>query len=318
MATKSDRHKPDDPLLDVKLLRFFDALYTLRRLGRVAEQLGQSPPTVSIWLSHLRTALQDPLFVRTATGMQPTPRADALIGTVREALAAIRSLSEEPPDFNPAQDARGFRLCMSDGGMLTLLPQLLAHMRVHAPQVRLEAIKISPQTAAQLESGEADLAVGLVPDLDKGFYQQALFDQVWVCLVNPEHPRLRNTLDRQAYMREGHVNIVYGTGHRMLDAALERAQVTRQVFLEMPVYMGIPAIVSSSDLIATMPSRTGHALARSSGLSLFPCPIPVPPFTVKQYWHERYHHDPGLRWLRSVVQSLFLERAARAESPPSV
>lgn len=313
---KNDRRRPSDPLLDVKLLRFFDALYTTRRLGRVAEELGQSAPTVSIWLSQLRVALQDPLFVRTAAGMQPTPRADALIDTVREALSAIRSLNEEPKGFDPAQDARAFRVCMSDGGMLTLLPKLLAHVRVHAPHVRLEAIKINPQTAAMLEAGEADLAVGLVPDLDKGFYQQSLFDQVWVCLVNPEHPRLRNALDREAYMREGHVNVMHGTGHRMLDAALERAQVSRKVFLEMPVYMGIPAIVSSSDLIATMPNRTGHALARSFGLSLFPCPIPVPPFTVKQYWHERYHHDPGHRWLRSVVQSLFMERTVRAAELP--
>ena len=311
---RSERPKPDDLLLDVKLLRFFDVLYSTRRLGRAAEQLGQSAPTVSIWLSQLREVLKDPLFVRTSGGMLPTPRAEALLPTVREALLALRALSAEPLPFEPLHADRRFRVCMTDGGMLTLLPHILASMRRLAPNVQFEAIKIGAETAALLEAGDADLAIGLVPELDTGFYQQALFDQVWVCLVNPAHPRVRDRLDIEGYSNEGHIDVVQGTGHRMLDAALERAQVRRKVFLEMPVYLGIPAIVSSSDLIATMPSRTGHTLARSFGLNLFACPVPVPPFTVKQYWHERFHHDAANRWLRGLIQELFLERAARPEA----
>ncbi len=311
---RSERPKPDDLLLDVKLLRFFDVLYSTRRLGRAAEQLGQSAPTVSIWLSQLREVLKDPLFVRTSGGMLPTPRAEALLPTVREALQALRALSAEPRPFEPLHADRRFRVCMTDGGMLTLLPHILASLRMLAPNVQFEAIKIGAETAALLEAGDADLAIGLVPELDTGFYQQALFDQVWVCLVNPGHPRVRDRLDIEDYSSEGHIDVVQGTGHRMLDAALERIQVRRKVFLEMPVYLGIPAIVSSSDLIATMPSRTGHTLARSFGLNLFACPVPVPPFTVKQYWHERFHHDAANRWLRGLIQELFLERTARHEA----
>lgn len=304
---RSEKNALDDALLDVKLLRFFDVLYSTRRLARAAEQLGQSAPTVSIWLNQLRDALKDPLFVRTPSGMLPTPRAEQLMPSVREALRVLRSLNAEPQTFDPLSADRVFRVCITDGGMLTLLPHVLASLRRLAPLVRLEVIKLGPDAGALLESGEADIAVGLVPELDTGFYQQALFDQVWVCLVNPDHPRVRNQLDCEAYAREGHIEISLGTGHSMLAAALERAQIRRTVFLEMPVYLGVPAMVSSSDLIATMPSRTGHSLARSFGLNLFPCPVPVPPFTVKQYWHERFHHDAGHRWLRGLVQELFLE-----------
>ena len=56
-------------------------------MTRAAQALGQSQPTVSIWLAKVRQQLGDPLFVRTAGGMPPTPRADALIDTVREVLA---------------------------------------------------------------------------------------------------------------------------------------------------------------------------------------------------------------------------------------
>lgn len=47
-------------LPDLKLLQLFDLLYDTRSVTRVAEQLGQSQPTVSIWLARLREHLHDP------------------------------------------------------------------------------------------------------------------------------------------------------------------------------------------------------------------------------------------------------------------
>ena len=79
MTTSDD----DTRLPSLKLLRLFELLYTTGSVTRSAEQLGQSQPTVSIWLAQLRRLLGDPLFVRTPAGMQPTPRADALIPPVR-------------------------------------------------------------------------------------------------------------------------------------------------------------------------------------------------------------------------------------------
>ncbi|MEY4767253.1 MAG: hypothetical protein RI907_3926, partial [Pseudomonadota bacterium] len=134
---------PDTPNLpDLKLLQLFDVLYNTRSVTRAAEQLGQSQPTVSIWLAHLREHLRDPLFVRTASGMQPTPRADALIGQSREILESLRRLSAWESDFVPRTAQRRFRICMTDASHVTLLPQLLTHVRAEAPQVRLEAARI--------------------------------------------------------------------------------------------------------------------------------------------------------------------------------
>ena len=35
-------------------------------------------------------------------------------------------------------------------------------------------------------------------------------------------------------------------------------------------------------------------------------PFSLPGLAIKQHWHERYQHDPANRWLRSVVEELFL------------
>lgn len=307
-----DPASADAALLDLKLVRLFDLLYSTGSVTRSAEQLGQSQPTVSIWLARLRGALHDPLFVRTSAGMQPTPRADALIATAREALDSLRRLSETRPEFVPAHAQRRFRICMTDASHITLLPQLLAHVRAAAPQVRLQAARIDADTPRALQAGEADLALGLIPELEAGFFQQTLFEQDWVCLANPQHPRLSSALTLRAYKDEAHIGVAYGTGHRLLEAALEQQRIERRVLLELPGFLGLPAIVSTTDLIVTLPRQIGESLARFGGLKVFPCPVPIATFTVKQHWHGRYHHDPANRWLRGVCADLFLQRTPRA------
>jgi hypothetical protein len=60
---------------------------------------------------------------------------------------------------------------------LVLLPQLMNRLSEVAPSVRVEVTRISARTPKMLESGDADLAVGFMPELEAGFYQQKLFDQ---------------------------------------------------------------------------------------------------------------------------------------------
>lgn len=299
----------DAAFLDVKLLRLLDLLYSTRSVTRAAERLGQSQPTVSIWLARLRKQLGDPLFVRTPQGMQPTPRADALIATVREVLEGLCRLSETEARFDPATAQREFRIFMTDASHITLLPRLFAHVRALAPQVRLEAAAIDARMVEALQSGEGDLALGLVPGLEAGFYQQTLYGQDWICLVNPRHPRMGQRFTLRDYAAEAHVGIVSGTGYQLLDGALKAQGVERRVLLELPGFLGLSAILSTSDLVATLPRHIGETLAQAAGLRVLPCPLKIPSFTVKQYWHARYHHDAGNRWLRGICAELFLPPA---------
>lgn len=195
---------------------------------------------------------------------------------------------------------------MTDASHVTLLPKLFTHVRALAPNVKLEAASIGPQMVAELQSGEGDLALGLIPGLDAGFYQQVLFDQTWICLTNPRHPRLKSAISLADYVNANHVGIVAGTGQTLLEATLKELGVKRKVALKLPGFLGLSAILLSTDLVATLPQHIGETLARAAGLRVLPCPFEIPSFTVKQHWHARYHHDPANRWLRSVCAELFL------------
>ncbi|HEX8011693.1 MAG TPA: LysR family transcriptional regulator [Casimicrobiaceae bacterium] len=301
---------------DARMLILFDEIYRTQSMTRAAERLDLSQPTASIWLAKLRREWRDPLFVRTASGMQPTPRADALIGPAREALALLRRLSGDEPEFNPAAAHRSFRVCMTDASHITLLPRILAHVRSVGPRIRLEVAPISADTGRMLETGEADLAIGYIPGLEAGFHEQRLYRQDFVCLVNARHPRIGTSFTARAYKEEAHIGILSSTSYPMLESSIKSEGIERRVQLELPGFLGLAAIVSSTDLIATVPRTIGETLARMGSIRLFQCPVKVPTFMVKQYWHARYHHDPGVRWLRGVCSRLFAQpETPRARAP---
>jgi DNA-binding transcriptional LysR family regulator len=295
----------ENELHDPKLLRVLDVLYSTGSVTRAALALGQSQPTVSIWLARARQAMGDPLFVRTPKGMQATPRMDSLIGTIRDVLLGLQRLAQNQTPFNPLHSKREFRIFMTDASHITLLPKLFSHVRTLAPNVRLSAATIGQSMAQSLQNGEADLAIGLIPSLEAGFYQQALYEQDWVCLRGSGK---NERISKKQYAVANHVNISSGTGASLLASALQTAQVDRQVLLELPGFLGLPAILSTTDLLATLPRQIGEMLARSAGLQVLACPVSVPHFTVKQLWHARYHHDNASRWLRSIVAELFLQK----------
>jgi len=296
---------------DVRILVLFDEVYRTQSMTRAADRLDVSQPTASIWLARLRRHWHDPLFVRTSAGMQPTPRADALIGPTREALALLRGLSGDEPTFDPGSAHRNFRICMTDASHITLLPRILAHVRGVGPNIRLDVANISAATAHMLETGEADLALGYIPGLEAGFHEQPLYTQDFICLVSAQHPRIGAVFTSRAYKDEAHIGILSSTSYPMLQSSLKSQGIDRRVQLELPGFLGLAAIVSSTDLIATVPRTIGETLARMGPIKVFPCPAKVPTFTVKQYWHVRYHHDPGVHWLRGVCARLF----ARTDPP---
>ena len=304
--------KPRTPLdaqgIDLKLLRLLDALHASQSVTRTAERLGLSQPTISIGLARLRKMLDDPLFVRTPEGMQATPRTQALMPAVRQVLDGMDLLASVTAQFDAASSERRFRIFMTDASHVTLMPRLFAHVRTLAPGVKLEAATLGPDMAQALQSGEADLALGLIPTLDRGFYQQALFDQDWVCLCNADHPRISEKFQLKHYLAEAHVGIVSGTGAQLLESALQKLGKPRRVQLALPGFLGLPGILSTSDLVATLPRHIGETLAQAAGLRVLPCPVAIEGFTVKQYWHTRYHQDPANRWLRAVCAELFLNK----------
>jgi DNA-binding transcriptional LysR family regulator len=291
--------------MDIRLLAVFDEIYKTRSVTGAATALDLGQPAVSVALSKLRHHYDDPLFVRTSTGMEPTPFGEGLVRPVREALEAIEVVMGHRQEFDPAKSERTFRICMTDISQLVLLPKLWETLRVSAPKIRIDIVPLSSDIARKLESGEADLALGYMPQLEAGFYQNVLFNQTFVCMVSANHPRIKDTLSLQQFEAEDHATISSsGSAPLLIDQEIARLGLKRRVTLNIPNFIGAALVVEHTDLIITIPERLGDVLQGRGAMQTFPVPFKLPQYAVKQHWHERYHNDPGSRWLRRVIAEL--------------
>lgn len=293
---------------DIELLYVFDAIYKTGNVSRAADNLGMAQSSVSIALGKLRGHFGDRLFSRTANGMAPTPHAQEVIGEVRRAIDALAQALSHREQFDAASETREFRICMTDISEIVLLPRLLNHLSEAAPGIRFDISKISASTPRDLEDGAIDLALGFMPHLDAGFYQQTLFQQNFVCLVAQTHPRIQGTLSKAAFGAEGHLSVkTSGTGHDIVDKTIDKEGAPRRIVLQLPSFLGLGRIVADTTFIATIPNKYASAIRTGEALQLLPCPFSMPSFAVKQHWHERYHADPANRWLRQIFAALFTE-----------
>lgn len=291
--------------IDIRLLMVFDAIYKTRSVTAAAEALDLAQPAVSVALAKLRNHFGNPLFVRTSNGMEPTPFSEGLVQPVREALDAVEKVLGHRGEFDPASAERSFRISMADISQLVLLPRLWEALRETAPGIRIEIVPMSSDTARLLESGEADLAVGFVPQLEAGFHQQTLFMQNFVCMLARDHPRIGDSLDLAGFEAEDHAVISSsGAAPGILEREIARQGITRRVVLKIPSFLGAAFVIEHTDLLLTVPRRLGDVLQGRGAFRFLPVPFPLPEYEVKQHWHERYHHDEGNRWLRRLVSRL--------------
>lgn len=295
--------------LDLNLLRVFDAVYTHRNVSAAAAGLGLSQPAVSNALKRLRGEFGDELFTRTPQGMEPTPLADRVSSPVGQALALLRDALEPGPGFDPARAKRSFTLIMSDIGEIAFLPELLQFLQADAPGVRIEAVTLPvKETRLAMESGAVDLAIGFLPDLKAGFYQQRLFEQKYLCMLRQGHPRIGETMSMKTFIEARHAVVnAEGTGHGIVEAMFERAGLAPEMVVRLPHFLAAPMVVAATDLVATVPQKLGELYARVLPLRLLPHPLKIPAFQVNQYWHRRYHKDPANQWLRGHFARLFRE-----------
>jgi DNA-binding transcriptional LysR family regulator len=296
--------------LDLNLLLVFHHLLREQRVSAVARTLGMSQPAVSSALGRLRTSLGDELFLRTQRGMAPTPYALQLAGPVAAALDGLQQALQVRASFDPARSTRRFTVAMTDVGEMYFLPVLVDQLSQQAPQVTLEVVSVMQAGLREdMASGRVDLALGLLPQLQSGFFQQALFRQPYVCLMRRSHPLAgKPRLSLNAFSAAEHVRVLAaGTGHGRVDEALERQGLQRRIRLTVPHYVALGDVLGHSDLIATVPERFAQRVLRPFGLTTRPLPLQVEGSAIHQFWHGRLHRDPGHQWLRARIAQCFGE-----------
>ena len=291
--------------LDLNLLRAFAAVHAAGSVSRAAEVLGLSQPTVSHALSRLRMHLKDPLFVRVAGGVAPTPKADALAHAVQQALDTMQRALQESDAFDPATSSRVFRLHMSDIGEGVFLPDLMRVVRESGQGLRIEAYQLEQERITDaLDQGKIDLAFGYLPTVTET-QREDLFDERYVVLMRSKHPLAAARATRATLARLDYIVV---RSHAQTGRILQQLGFADRVRLVIPHFMVIPSIVGNTDLAVILPLQTAQTFARDGAFRVLRPDLGTQDFAVSLHWSRRFEHDSANRWLRETAIRLFRRR----------
>lgn len=291
--------------LDLNLLLVLEALLAERSVTRAARRIGLSQPAVSNALGRLRALLEDPLLVRTARGMEPTPKALALAQPIQHGLDTIRRALDTNAVFEPKRTPFTFRIRAADNIELSLMPPLLAELKRSAPLVEVVVTRADDATEEDLRSGRIDLYLGSWVNVPAGLKHHLLRHETFACIVRKGHPRVRARLSLETYMALGHVLVTSGDRPgKIIDSRLSELELGRRVMLRTPHYLMAPLVVARTDLIATIPRGVAQAFAEFLPLTVLAPPLDAPGFPISMVWHSRTHEQPPHRWLRQQIMDL--------------
>jgi DNA-binding transcriptional LysR family regulator len=303
--------------IDLNQLVLFQHLMVERRVSKVADKLGLTQPAVSNTLAKLRRQFGDDLFVRTPTGMMPTPFAEQLAEPIGYALGMIHSGLNQHSRFDPASVKWAVTIGMTDIGEIVFLPELVERLRQDAPGVSLSTVRTTATNLRDdMEAGKVDLAIGPLPQLKAGFFQRRLFRQRYVCLFRKGHALDRKRLSLTDFKAAEHLIIgSAGTGHGKVDELIRRAGVDRCVRLTIPHFVSVGHILRRTDMVATVTERLAESLVEPFDLSFRPHPIDLPEVAINVFWHAKVHRSPAHQWLRGLVFDLFGEDKPQTPLP---
>lgn len=287
--------------LDLNLLVTLDVLLDEGSVVGAAKRLGLSASAMSRSLARLRKATGDPLLVRAGRGLVATPRALDLQGRVRRVVDDAEAVLRPALKLSLPSLRRSFSIRSTEGFVETFGPGILDRVSAEAPHVQLLFLSKPDKDSTPLRDGTVDLETGVISQsMGPEIRVLGLFQDRFVGVVRQGHPIAKGRMTPERYAAAEHV-IVERRGLRaaMVDEALERIGLIRNVKVAVGGFGPAIALARASDVVATVPEKHTAGLARN--LYRFKLPFQVDNFTISLFWHPRLEADPAHRWLRSLI-----------------
>ena len=299
---------------DLNLMRLLVALAQTRNVTRAARAVDMSQSGFSTALAKARRQLGDELFVHTPEGMAPTARAQRVVDVARVVLESVRHGVLELAQFDPRASQGELRLVAQEVAEAVFLPQLLTQLQAAAPGMTVSCADIEDRDLqSAMAAGEVDLVLGYYPDLDvQPIARQRLYLHTYACIVRRDHPVLATGLGMREYQSLGHAVVMSAAASiGTFGRHLERRRIRRRIVVRTRHLLSLPALVESTDLVATVPLAVAERFARLETIKIVPTPFEPPYIPAQQYWHRVFHRDPRIVWLRRQVAALFNDHSDR-------
>ena len=295
---------------DLNLLKVFEALMTEGNVTRAARKLSLTQPTVSNALRRLRETFDDPLFVRSGAGVNPTRRAIDLWEPLSQSLHAIRG-TLDIESFDALRSTASLSIAMSDYVSGIVVPRLASKLSKAAPSMLIHAI---PNTLVDfdkvLADNKADFAISVYnEEVQRPAFlkSRALWSPDFVCVMRTGHPLARaDKIPLKKFLAARHVDVsLVGKTTPTYDLFLHSRGLQRNLVATVNHYGAAYEVVRRSDLIAVLPWSEKFEPLRLTGLRRMPVPLEAPARIIELFWHQRHETSALHLWLKNTLLALF-------------
>jgi len=321
-------------VLDLNLLRVFDALLREGSVADAAARLRITPSAVSHALGRMRYLFKDPLFVRSPHGMRATPLAAEIGPRVREGLLQLES-ALAPRAFVARESVRTFTIACNAYVCAVLLPGVISAMRRDAPKAGLAVKAWGGDMIQQFLAGRIDLLLGDFLRIPAGFGSEELFRDRPVWLIGRDYVLPKRTpgdagkpaspaarlptpaevlgalprpdageagferrigLDEySALVANPHVAAPYGTA--------VGGPIPAAIPAPIPYAVVSPLVAKRADLAALLPRRLAVSFARNLCFDLVDpaCEAGEGEIRIIAVWQRDFGQEAVIGWLRRIL-----------------
>jgi len=287
--------------IDLNLLKSLQVLLAERHVGNASRVMNISQSAMSHTLARLRITFDDPLFVRTSKGLEPTARTLEVAERLSSVLIEINHLFDSK-EFNPSNIRTKFRIQTHDFISSAHLPALFTEIRSKAPGIIFDIQMMTESSYSQLDNGETDLIISAGLKAKSRFMQRGLGEEELVCLLDENHPALEHwgidTLYQYPHIK---LSILDERDDPISRYAKKHNVGPRIIGMTTQSLQLQPHIIAGTELIAFVPKSVADIGVKLFGLTIKPIPFDIPPLPIKAIWHERSQHNPVHQWIRNTL-----------------
>jgi DNA-binding transcriptional LysR family regulator len=291
--------------IDLNLLVVFDAIMRERSVTRAGHRLGLSQPAMSHALTRLRHMLKDELFVRSPSGMMPTPRAEELATPIRIALDGLQQ-SLEPVQFEPSEAKRTFHVAVDNYAAIVLVAPIAARIARMAPGVTLDFRPSGTLDILQLlDRSELDSAIGRFGTQGERFSLKGLVQDQFVVVHRKGHPAAKTrdfSTEKLAAFQQLEISSArFGTD--FADPGPARSKPVARPAMRAP-FLSAAQILATSDLVSVLPLNVARNMIKSHHLVFHRLSRAPRPIEAAMIWPRRLDNQPAHAWLRDIISEV--------------
>ncbi|PFG58509.1 DNA-binding transcriptional LysR family regulator [Vibrio sp. ES.051] len=295
--------------LDLNLLRLFFVLYQERNMRLAAEKLFVTRPAISKSLSRLRHYFDDPLFVKTAKGLEPTPYAEELYAAIEPVLNMLESKLQSTKQFDPSELNETIHVVMSPFLQSAISVSLFHALKREAPNLKLNMSTWKKGSLKSLNEGDIDLAINYDVELAyASLRSKVIAEDNFSLVISKHHPFKGKRIEIEEFLQ-------YEVGILVTADWNDREPMVQVVANE---YDKLVNVVLKSDLPSTLinaAKTTNLMLPFSRFYKLTPemdmrrieinhaHPSKNPKVAV--YYHQKNHNSAKFNWLVNIIEQQF-------------